>query len=610
MLSWITQSQPMTEFAMELFPPMLMCLPVAFSVLITVVLLAFTTVGGDGKLALPLTKAALVDPVLCIVVANLSVMASFGLYCLLFPFVFMGHIFGASIGLAIGIDGMLVMNSYLRRPLEKGSDPREAFIERFAAGAVAVTFTSISTAIAFLATAVSVFQMAYEIGICCALGVGFNWLFIVTFFGAAVAYLDQSAPSSETSSSDVSKLATQPLFEGPVARLVASTPGKLGVASVFLALFLGGALSFNSVKREAGFEPIFDTEDSTIIRWQYAAYRHYGDAYTWNVTLVLASPDIEYSDAAARARIGEAVAAAGASEFVDGGSVDSWLDTYVAEVAPTAAAFYPSLRRWLASPSGRRFANDVELSDDEGCTSKCVVTSRIDFTQSAARWGDAFPVYVSAVETMAPFADLDARLFSDEYIVYELDEYNKVAGMYAVAVGTVGILVALFLFFPPGTAVVTALSIFAIEVMTVPFVVLGGIRIGPAVVFSAGAAFGLASDNIVHVLHAWTEAKAAGSADPVAAALSLVGHPILFSGLSTAGMFASFMPLVFPPIASIGMAYTLSFIFLAFVAVQLFYGLLLVPAALSLVGGKKKKGSVMAEALGPNGPWAKKGALV
>ena len=141
------------------------------------------------------------------------------------------------------------------------------------------------------------------------------------------------------------------------------------------------------------------------------------------------------------------------------------------------------------------------------------------------------------------------------------------------------------------------------------------------VVFSAGAAFGLASDNIVHVLHAWTEAKAAGAADPVAAALSLVGHPILFSGLdgtttaphqmsSTAGMFASFMPLVFPPIASIGMAYTLSFIFLAFVAVQLFYGLLLVPAALSLVGGKKKKGSVMAEALGPNGPWAKKGALV
>ena len=75
-------------------------------------------------------------------------------------------------------------------------------------------------------------------------------------------------------------------------------------------------------------------------------------------------------------------------------------------------------------------------------------------------------------------------------------------------------------------------------------------------------------------------------------------------------MFASFMPLVFPPIASIGMAYTLSFIFLAFVAVQLFYGLLLVPAALSLIGGKNKKGSVVAEALGPNGPWAKKGALV
>ena len=58
-------------------------------------------------------------------------------------------------------------------------------------------------------------------------------------------------------------------------------------------------------------------------------------------------------------------------------------------------------------------------------------------------------------------------------------------------------------------------AIFAIEVMTVPFVVFGGIRIGPAVVFSAAAAFGLASDAIVHVIHAWHEACGAGVADPV-----------------------------------------------------------------------------------------------
>ena len=46
--------------------------------------------------------------------------------------------------------------------------------------------------------------------------------------------------------------------------------------------------------------------------------------------------------------------------------------------------------------------------------------------------------------------------------------------LYLAAIPLFGSL-ALFLFFPPGTAVVTALSIFAIEVMTVPFVVLGGI---------------------------------------------------------------------------------------------------------------------------------------
>lgn len=332
---------------------------------------------------------------------------------------------------------------------------------------------------------------------------------------------------------------------------------------------------------------------------------------------MLASPDIEYSDAAAQARIAEAVAAVGASEFVDGGSVDSWLTSFLAEAAPTAAGFYPALRAWLATPGGRRFVDDVELVDDAACTRACVVTSRIDFTQSKAQWGNAFPVYVEAVAVTEPFGDLDARLFADEYIVYELDEYNKLAAKIAVLVGTGGITVALLLFFHPLIALGTALSIFCIELMTVPFIVLAGIRsargrtskapvrshalrprrvvhcgsrptrspraraVGPAVVFSSAAAFGLASDAIVHVIHAWHEALEAGSDEPIKVALALVGHPLLFSGLSTSGMFVSFLPIIYPPIASIQMAYTLSLTFLAFTAVQLFFGLLLVPSVLS-----------------------------
>ena len=54
-----------------------------------------------------------------------------------------------------------------------------------------------------------------------------------------------------------------------------------------------------------------------------------------------------------------------------------------------------------------------------------------------------------------------------------------------------------------------------------------------AVVFSAGAAFGMASDALVHMIHAWQDARAAGDPKPVTAALGLVGHPLLFSGLST-----------------------------------------------------------------------------
>jgi len=543
--------------------------------LFTLVIAAFTSV-EDGKLVLPLTKSALIEPIMCIVIANLAVMCFFGVACLLYPAIFMGHIFGASIGLAIGIDGMLVMYSYLRRPLKDNESKREAYIESFSTGATAVTFTSISTAIAFLATACSVFEMAIEIGVCCAIAVFFNWLYTVLFFGAVYAYLDLPPKTAS--------FISRGFFEGPVSSMVSSTAGKVLIFAIAIGLVIGGGASFDRIQKEAGFEPIFDTEAANILEWQYSAYRHFGDAYTWNVTLVLTSPEIEYYDTTSQQRIGSAIAAVGASKYVDAGSVDSWLGAFKATLTSppdNGFQFYDALRTWLASPSGRRYVDDVELVEDAACSSTCIVASRFRFTQSAAQWGDAFPVYVAAIDVTAPFEeDLGARLFADEYIIYELDEYNKLGAQVAVAVGTVGIALALLLFFHPLVALAAAASIFCIELMTVPFILIGGIRIGPAVVFSAGAAFGMASDALVHMIHAWQDAKASGHPTPVTAALGLVGHPLLFSGLSTSGMFASFMPLIYKPIASIQMAYTLSFIFLAFVGVQLFFGLLVVPAVL------------------------------
>ena len=210
------------------------------------------------------------------------------------------------------------MNSYLRVPIEEGADPREVFVERFASGAIAVTFTSLSTSIAFLATSISVFEMAIEIGVCCAFAVFFNWLYIVTFFGAAYSYLDLK-PKTDT------RFLLQSFFEGPVTSFVSSFAGKACILSVFVALLGGGLASFRYIQKEAGFEPVFDNRASTIVRWQYAAYRHYGDAYTWNATLLLASPDIDYASPTGRARIAEAVSAAGASKYIDGGSVQQLL---------------------------------------------------------------------------------------------------------------------------------------------------------------------------------------------------------------------------------------------------------------------------------------------
>ena len=77
-ISWFAQSQVMTEFTMEVFPAMLLCLPLAFSMLSALVVLAFVTYDEEGRVVLPLTKASILDPIVCLLVANLAVMGSFG----------------------------------------------------------------------------------------------------------------------------------------------------------------------------------------------------------------------------------------------------------------------------------------------------------------------------------------------------------------------------------------------------------------------------------------------------------------------------------------------------------------------------------------------------
>ena len=99
--------------------------------------------------------------------------------------------------------------------------------------------------------------------ICCAIAVGFNWLYIVTFFGAAVAYV-QPPPKTH-------RFLAAWLMEGPVYGLVSSAAGKAVVLAVFVGLLGGGVLSFAQIKKEAGFEPIFDPGTSQLMRLQYGA---------------------------------------------------------------------------------------------------------------------------------------------------------------------------------------------------------------------------------------------------------------------------------------------------------------------------------------------------
>ena len=76
------------------------------------------------------------------------------------------------------------------------------------------------------------------------------------------------------------------------------------------------------------------------------------------------------------------------------------------------------------------------------------------------------------------------------------------------------------------------------------------------------------------------------------------------AGHTVTGMFGSFMVLIIPQLSLIlpgaghvGIAYTLSLTFVAFVTVQIFYGLLLVPAVLHMVSpapdGEAKPSSML-----------------
>ena len=93
--------------------------------------------------------------------------------------------------------------------------------------------------------------------------------------------------------------------------------------------------------------------ESAYLNWQYAHYRHFDDGFNQNITMILQSPSVDYASAATQARIAAATADVGASKFVDGASVDSWLEHYLTACAATSgfactgSGFYAGVDAWL-----------------------------------------------------------------------------------------------------------------------------------------------------------------------------------------------------------------------------------------------------------------------
>lgn len=268
--------------------------------------------------------------------------------------------------------------------------------------------------------------------------------------------------------------------------------------------------------------------------------------------MLIQAPTVDYSSTTMQARIADAMAAVGASKFVDGASAESWLVHYLATCdgvtyACSGAGFYTGVDAWLTTAGGRRFAMDVSWAD---AAKTSIKASRMRFMETATNFArDAVEAYaVSQAVTQPYHDDLGLNLFNPKYMPFELDEIARTSWLLSLAMSAAGLVLALMLIFHPLIAITTTASIFAIQLMMMALFNLVGLRIGPMMIFNVSCAFGIASDSMVHVLHLWTclrkrGAPPTGYDSHVQAVMAQLGTPIFFAGISTMGMFACFGPL-------------------------------------------------------------------
>jgi hypothetical protein len=625
-VNFYTRTSIVTEMVWRLFPIVILALPVASILLSIIVQSSFGRWSAKGKLLLVTPKSPMFTPsVLVVAAASFGCFAGVGAICLIYPIFFFSQVLGASLGLAVGVDDLLVVYSYLQglilKPPVDEAGMREKYIEGFADAALTTTFTTLTTMICFACSTYTVFPVQIEIGVACMLCVFFCWVFSVFWFSPILAMLLRRRQAAAANGQATSAAAqTDPMEAGSMAlaeplfrkKLFAclEMPANVGcilAISLELVVLVIGAWSLATIKQEAGFEPLADKFESAYLNWQYAHYRHFDDGFNANMTMVLQSPTVDYSSATTQARIEAATADVGASKFIDGGSVDSWLQHYLAACAAnatfacTGSGFYAGVDAWLATDDGRRFTMDVAWADTARTSIKA---SRVRFMEAAVNFArDAVEAYAVSQAVTEPYReDLGLNLLNHRYMPYELDEIARVSWLLSLAMSAVGLIIALLLIFPPAVAVLTTVSIFAIQLMMMCFFNMVGLLIGPMMIFNVSCAFGIASDSMVHVLHLWTtlREKAAPLPDGYNSYIQLVmaqlGTPILFASLSTMGMFACFGPLA-GAFAHIMMCHQLVLLFVIFVAVCLYHSVVFTPAVLLLYEkcfpiGKTSKGSM------------------
>eukprot|EP01061_Rhynchopus_euleeides_P015161 TRINITY_DN2599_c0_g1_i5.p1 TRINITY_DN2599_c0_g1~~TRINITY_DN2599_c0_g1_i5.p1 ORF type:complete len:914 (+),score=275.03 TRINITY_DN2599_c0_g1_i5:132-2744(+) len=536
--------------------------------------------------------------------------------------------------LGVGIDDtFVIMDSWCDFAHER--DMKTRMIKAMGHAGPAITVTSVTDLVAFLAGSSTVMPALQMFCYYATVGILFDFVFQVTFF-VSIAYLDserqaanrrdliccahaddhdgwcgqlcvahKDEPVNETNRGLLHKLAGEQLPN----LLLGSNVWKIAVLAVtglLLAMGVWGCIEVKMNYNTEWFAP-----DGHHFKDVIALRSEYFGGKTLPAQLI--SKTLDYPTS--QKLLVDSCRALGANKWVVPGSVDSWLLVFQAWVSTTypqsldASAppgytlvhpdqFYPLLKQWLSRtgpPSAVKYTRSVAWVDSTNPASTLLAT-RVSFVIVGGPLDDGEEAVDCLRDLRSTTDPYDAFPFTRMFLFWEayaifFQEITRNVGVAAVCVLViVSLLEASF-----ATGALVVFTVGCVDVCMLGYMTWIGVDVNGISIICIVVAIGLAVDYSVHIASAFLTV----SANPVAghsakaqrAAYSMwkMAPAVLNGGMST---FIAVSPLIFAKSYVFQVFIRMFFLIIVF---GLWFGVLVLPILLSLIGPQARLGATPLE---------------